>query len=108
MNEDELNNLSRTLSRIRESASRWKSMYEEMIKTCAMTGRERDKWRNKAEDLHARYKGALEDIETVIEERDMARAAANSFRQCAEITFGPMPFPRKFHWEANEEKETNQ
>jgi hypothetical protein len=26
------------------------------------------------------------------EERDMARAAANSFRQCAEITFGPMPF----------------
>ena len=32
-------------------------------------------------------------------ERDMARAAANTFRQCAELTFGPMPFPRKFHWE---------
>jgi hypothetical protein len=32
-------------------------------------------------------------------ERDMARAAANTFRQCAEVTFGPMPFPRKFHWE---------
>lgn len=32
-------------------------------------------------------------------ERDMARAAANTFRQCAEVTFGVMPFPRKFHWE---------
>ena len=32
-------------------------------------------------------------------ERNMARAAANTFRQCAEITFGPMPFSRKFHWE---------
>ena len=32
-------------------------------------------------------------------ERNMARAAANTFRQCAEITFGPMPFARKFHWE---------
>jgi hypothetical protein len=44
------------------------------------------------------------------EERDMARAAANSFRQCAEVAFGPMPFPRKFHWEANQTttKPTNQ
>ena len=32
-------------------------------------------------------------------ERDMARAAAHTFRQCAEVTFGKMPFPRKFHWE---------
>lgn len=32
-------------------------------------------------------------------ELDMARATANTFRQCAEITFGVMPFPRKFHWE---------
>jgi hypothetical protein len=41
-------------------------------------------------------------------ERDMARAAANTFRQCAEVTFGPMPFPRRFHWETNQTKETNQ
>lgn len=35
-------------------------------------------------------------------ERDMARATANTFRQCAEVTFGVMPFPRKFHWENDE------
>jgi hypothetical protein len=41
-------------------------------------------------------------------ERDMARATANSFRQSAEIIFGVMPFPRRFHWEVNETKETDQ
>lgn len=29
-----------------------------------------------------------------------ARLCAESFRECAEIKFGPMPFPRKFPWEA--------
>ena len=40
-----------------------------------------------------------EDYRKMEHERDMARATANTFRQCAELTFGPMPFPRKFHWE---------
>jgi hypothetical protein len=33
---------------------------------------------------------------------EMARASAVTFRQCAEITFGTVPFPRKFHWENSE------
>jgi len=41
-------------------------------------------------------------------QRDMARAAAATFRQCAEITFGPMPFPRKFHWESAEKINPNE
>jgi hypothetical protein len=75
------------------------SAYKRMTELSRTLERERDEWRKKAVDLHARHKGALEDIETVIAERDMARATANTFRQCAEVTFGVMPFPRKFHWE---------
>jgi hypothetical protein len=75
------------------------SAYWRMVELTRTLERERDEWRKKAVDLHARYKGALEDIETAIAERNMARATANIFRQCAEVTFGVMPFPRKFHWE---------
>jgi len=42
---------------------------------------------------------SIEDYRKMEHERDMARATANTFRQCAEVTFGVMPFPRKFHWE---------
>jgi hypothetical protein len=42
---------------------------------------------------------SIEDYRKMEHERNMARATANTFRQCAEITFGVMPFPRKFHWE---------
>ena len=49
MTEDELNNLSRTLSQLRESVALWKSRYQEMVKTCAMTGKERDVIRKEAE-----------------------------------------------------------
>lgn len=42
---------------------------------------------------------SIEDYRKMEHERDMARATANTFRQCAEVTFGTMPFPRKFHWE---------
>lgn len=45
------------------------------------------------------YRRMVEHARTMEHERDMARATANTFRQCAEVTFGPMPFPRKFHWE---------
>lgn len=45
------------------------------------------------------YRRMVEHARTLERERDMARAAANTFRQCAEVTFGVMPFPRKFHWE---------
>jgi hypothetical protein len=76
--------------------------YRRMCDLARTLERERDEWRKKAVDLHARYKGALEDIETAIAERNMARATANTFRQCAEVTFGVMPFPRKFHWENSE------
>lgn len=41
----------------------------------------------------------LEHARKMEKERNMARASANTFRQCAEVTFGTMPFPRKFHWE---------
>lgn len=75
------------------------SAYKRMTELSRTLERERDEWRKKAVDLHARHKGALEDIETAIAERNMARATANTFRQCAEVTFGVMPFPRKFHWE---------
>jgi uncharacterized protein YodC (DUF2158 family) len=37
----------------------------------------------------------------VIERRE-ARKCAESFRECAEIKFGPMPFPRRFPWESGE------
>ena len=75
------------------------SAYWRMVELTRTLERERDSWRGKAVDLHARHKNALEDIETAIAERNMARATANTFRQCAEVTFGVMPFPRKFHWE---------
>jgi hypothetical protein len=45
------------------------------------------------------YMDALELCRKLERERDNARATAATFRQCAEITFGTMPFPRKFHWE---------
>jgi len=48
------------------------------------------------------YRRMVEHARTMEHERNMARAAANTFRQCAELTFGPMPFPRKFHWEIRE------
>jgi hypothetical protein len=43
MTEDELNDLSRTLSQLRESVAQWKSRYQEMVKTCCVTGAEREK-----------------------------------------------------------------
>jgi hypothetical protein len=49
MTEDELNNLSRTLSQLRESVALWKIRYKEMVKTCAMTGKERDAIRKESQ-----------------------------------------------------------
>ena len=57
MTEDTLNDISRTLSRYREAAALWKSRYKEMVKTCAITGKERDNLREQVrltimENLH--------------------------------------------------------
>jgi hypothetical protein len=49
MNEDELNDLSRTLSRRTKSVTLWKTRYQEMVKTCAMTGSEREAIRKEAQ-----------------------------------------------------------
>jgi hypothetical protein len=43
MTDDELNGISRTLSQLRESVAQWKSRYQEMVKTCCVTGAEREK-----------------------------------------------------------------
>jgi len=47
--------------------------YWRMVELTRTMERERDEWRKKAVDLHARNKGALEDLETAIAERNMAR-----------------------------------
>jgi hypothetical protein len=49
MTEDELNDLSRTLSQRTKSVTLWKTRYQEMVKTCAMTGSERDGIRKEAQ-----------------------------------------------------------
>ena len=49
MTEDELNDISRTLSQRTKSVAQWKSRYQEMVKTCAMTGSERDAIRKEAQ-----------------------------------------------------------
>jgi hypothetical protein len=49
MTEDELNDLSRKLTQRTKSVAQWKSRYQEMVKTCAMTGKERDVIRKEAE-----------------------------------------------------------
>jgi hypothetical protein len=59
--------------------------------------RERDEWRKKAVDLHARHKNALEDIEAEIAERNEAREiAAEACAMLAdngfETNYPPMPW----------------
>ena len=43
MTEDELTNLSRKLSESTKSVAQWKSRYQEMVKSCCVTGAEREK-----------------------------------------------------------------
>jgi len=73
------------------------TVYWRMCDLARTLERERDEWRGKAVDLHARYKGALEDIETEIAERNEARVIANE--ACAmlaengfETNYPPMPW----------------
>jgi len=51
------------------------------------------------EDVIAVLSQARSSTAKVEIERDEARRIVESFRACAESKFGPMPFPRKFHWE---------
>jgi hypothetical protein len=43
MTEDELNDISRTLSQRTKSVALWKTRYQEMVKSCCVTGAEREK-----------------------------------------------------------------
>jgi hypothetical protein len=71
--------------------------YRRMVEHARTLERERDEWRKKAVDLHARHKGALEDIEAEIAERNEAREIAA--KACAmlaengfETNYPPMPW----------------
>ena len=73
------------------------SAYWRMVELTRTLERERDAWRGKAVDLHARYKGALEDIEAEIAERNEAREiAAEACGMLAEngfeTNYPPMPW----------------
>jgi hypothetical protein len=52
------------------------SAYWRMVELTRTLERERDEWRKKAVDLHARHKGAMEDIEAAIAKRNEARLDA--------------------------------
>lgn len=59
--------------------------------------RERDEWRKKAVDLHARHKNALEDIESEIAERNEARRIAKEACELLDsegyqVNYPPMPW----------------
>ena len=56
------------------------SAYWRIVELTRTLERERDEWRNKAVDLHARHKNALEDIEAEIAERNEAREVARAWR----------------------------
>ncbi len=73
------------------------TVYWRMCDLARTLERERDEWRGKAVDLHARHKGALEDIEAEISERNEARAiAAEACAMLAdngfETNYPPMPW----------------
>lgn len=58
MNDDELNSLSRTLARYREAAELWKRRHDEMVATCAHTGKQR----NEAIRILRTLKGDLDHL----------------------------------------------
>ena len=73
------------------------SAYKRMTELSRTLERERDEWRKKAVDLHARHKNALEDIEAEIAERNEAREiAAEACAMLAdngfETNYPPMPW----------------
>jgi hypothetical protein len=73
------------------------SCYWRMSDLARTLERERDEWRKKAVDLHARYKGALEDIEAEIAARDEARRLAKEAcelldREGYQVNYPPMPW----------------
>lgn len=73
------------------------SAYWRMVELTRTLERERDSWRGKAVDLHARHKNALEDIEAEIAERNEAREiAAEACAMLAEngfeTNYPPMPW----------------
>ncbi len=47
---------------------------------------------SKLESLHG-------ELTRAINIQGTDREIAELFRSCAELKFGPMPFPRKFYWE---------
>jgi phage shock protein A len=59
--------------------------------------RERDEWRRKAADLHARHKGALEDIEKEIQSRNEWRSIAKEALASFRCTQRPETYPDG-HW----------
>jgi hypothetical protein len=73
------------------------TVYWRMCDVARTLERERDSWRSKAVDLHARYKGALEDIETEIADRNEARRIAKEAcelldREGYQVNYPPMPW----------------
>ena len=73
------------------------TVYWRMCDLARTLERERDSWRGKAVDLHARHKNALEDIEAEIAERNEAREiAAEACAMLAEngfeTNYPPMPW----------------
>lgn len=73
------------------------TIYWRMCDVTRTLERERDSWRSKAVDLHARYKGALEDIETEIADRNEARRIAKEAcelldREGYQVNYPPMPW----------------
>lgn len=73
------------------------TVYWRMCDMARTLERERDEWRGKAVDLHARHKNALEDIEAEIAERNEARKiAAEAYAMLAgnglETNYPPMPW----------------
>jgi exonuclease V gamma subunit len=85
MTEDELTNLSRTLSQLRESVAQWKTRYQEMVKTCCVTGAEREKilkeaeseiefWKNRSINFEA----TLRTIRFIAVDSDIKQIASES------------------------------
>lgn len=80
-----------------EEYSAPRTAYIRMCELARTLERERDEWRKKAVDLHARHKGALEDIETEIAARDEARRLAKDAcelldREGYQVNYPPMPW----------------
>jgi hypothetical protein len=61
--------------------------YRRMVEHARTLERERDEWRKKAVDLHARHKNALEDIEAERHARNEARFSAVHWRDIAAGSF---------------------